>query len=155
MDNIVEVNFLDIKENEKYVEEAKKVLLVCFKEENLIDKNLYINVVLTNPENIRKINREQRNIDSATDVLSFPMFEKEEIKDLNLGHLEVLGDIVISIKQVEKQAEEYGHGFEREFAYMLVHGFYHIIGFDHMEEADKRIMRKQEEKILTKLNITR
>lgn len=155
LDKVVEVNFLDIEENKQYVEEIEKVIMVCFKEENLIGKNLYINVVLTNPQNIRKINKKHRNIDSETDVLSFPMFEKEELESINLEHLEVLGDIVISIDQVKKQGEEFGHGFEREFAYMLVHGFYHILGFDHIEEEDKKIMRRQEEKILNKLNITR
>ena len=68
---------------------------------------------------------------------------------------EVLGDIIISIPQVEAQAEEYGHSFEREFAYMLVHGFYHLRGYDHIEKEDKKIMREKEERVLAKLNITR
>jgi len=84
------------------------------------------------------------------------MFEKEEIVNLkNLIIEEVLGDIIISIERVREQAEEYGHSFEREFSYMLVHGFYHLMGYDHMEENDKKIMRSKEENILNKLNILR
>ena len=66
-----------------------------------------------------------------------------------------MGDIVISIEKVEEQAKEYGHSFEREFAYMLVHGFYHLMGYDHIQEEDKVIMRVKEEKVLKKLGIRR
>jgi len=151
----IETEFLDIEQNEEYVELAEKVIKRCFEEENL-DKKLYINIILTNPENIRKINNEYRNIDKETDVLSFPMFEQEEIQNLENSVIEeVLGDIVISIERVKEQAEEYGHSFDREFSYMLVHGFYHLMGYDHMEENEKQKMRSKEENILNKLNITR
>ena len=88
------------------------------------------------------------------------MFEKEEIEQIvqkkeKQKLPEVLGDIVISIPQVEKQAIEYGHSFERELSYMVVHGFYHLMGYDHIEEEDKKKMRPKEEAILTKLHITR
>ena len=87
------------------------------------------------------------------------MFEKKEIdekiKNNDFEHEDVLGDIVISIEKVEEQAKEYGHSFEREFAYMLVHGFYHLMGYDHIEDDDKVIMRKKEEIVLNKLGITR
>lgn len=122
-----EINFLEINEKKEYEEIIRKVLKACFQEEKLENSKLYINVVLTNPENIRKLNKEYRNIDKETDVLSFPMFEKEEIKKLKLEYEDVLGDIVISIDRVKEQAEEYGHSFEREFSYMLVHGFYHLL----------------------------
>ena len=151
--DIAEINFLDINENKEYIDILKRVLEKCFEEEKLIDKNLYINVVLTNPVNIRKMNKEYRNIDKETDVLSFPMFEKGELekrKDLNQ---DILGDIVISIDRVKEQSEEYGHSFERELAYMAVHGFYHLMGYDHIEENDKNIMRQKEENILEKLKI--
>ena len=151
----IETEFLDIKENDKYTILAEKVIKKCFEEEKLREK-LYINIILTNPENIRKLNSKFRNIDKETDVLSFPMFEKEEINTLENSIIEeVLGDIVISIEKVKEQAEEYGHSFEREFSYMLVHGFYHLMGYDHMEENDKKIMRSKEENILNKLNILR
>lgn len=150
---VTEINFLDIEENEEYIKILNKVLKKCFKVEDLNDKNLYINIVLTNPENIRKMNKEYRNIDKETDVLSFPMFEKEELekrKDLNQ---DVLGDVVISIDRVKEQAIEYGHSFERELSYMAVHGFYHLMGYDHMEENDKILMRQKEENILQNLKI--
>ena len=148
-----EINFLDIEEKKMYVDILNTVLEECFIQEKLNEKNLYVNIVLTNPENIRKMNREYRDIDKETDVLSFPMFEREELegrKDLNE---DILGDIVISIERVYEQAKEYGHSFERELAYMVVHGFYHLIGYDHIEENDKKEMRQKEEDILQKLKI--
>ena len=150
---IAEINFLDIPENKEYEELIKKVLKTCFKEEKLEQKKLYVNVVLTNPENIRKINKEHRNIDKETDVLSFPMFEKEELENIKTISEDILGDIVVSIERVKKQSIEYNHSFERELAYMIVHGFYHIMGYDHMEEEEKKVMRQKEETILKILNI--
>ena len=87
------------------------------------------------------------------------MFEKEEIdkikEDLNLEYDDILGDMVISIEQVKIQSIEYGHTFERELSYMVVHSFYHLLGYDHVEEKDKKIMREKEENVLSKLNINR
>ena len=125
---------------------------------------MYISITLTEPAEIEKINKQYRNIDRPTDVLSFPMFEKEELNNFieeNLKNTDVnmqgdiLGDVVISIPKVYEQAEEYGHSFERELAYMVVHGFYHLMGYDHMEEEDKKIMREKEENVLSKLGIKR
>ena len=158
MNKITEVHFMDINKNNDYVELINTVMETAFKEENLNNKNVYINIILTNPENIRKTNKQYRNIDKETDVLSFPMFEKEEIDNLKTHKnliQEVLGDIMISIERVELQANEYGHSFERELAYMLVHGFYHLMGYDHIEEEDKKQMRAKEEIVLNKLNIIR
>lgn len=158
MHNFSEVNFLDIKENEEYINLTEKVLSKAFEVEKIDKLNLYINVILTNPENIRKTNKKYRNIDKETDVLSFPMFEKDEIEDLKVNGNEIedtLGDIMISVQRVEEQAKEYGHSFEREFSYMLVHGFYHLMGYDHIEECDRIVMREKEEKVLEILNITR
>ena len=73
----------------------------------------------------------------------------------NFNDCDVLGDLVISIPKVYEQAEEYGHSFERELAYMCVHGFFHLMGYDHIIESDKVIMRKKEDEILNKLGITR
>lgn len=158
MDKFIETNYIDIEENVKYEEIIKTVIEQCFKEEGLDKVNIYINVIFTNPEKIKEINNEFRKIDKSTDVLSFPMFEKSELEDLskfNTEPAEVLGDIVISIQQVEKQAIEYGHSFERELAYMTVHGFYHLMGYDHMQNDEKVIMREKEENILNKLKISR
>ncbi len=146
----VEIEYLDIAEKKEYETIINSVIEACFKIEKLNELDLYVSIILTNPENIKKINKEYRNIDKETDVLSFPMFEKDEINNLNnLNHEEVLGDIVISIQKVQNQAVEYGHSFERELSYMVVHGFYHLMGEDHIKEEDKKIMREKEEKVLT------
>lgn len=152
---VVEINFLDIEENEEYKNIINTVAEECFKEEKLQNKNLYINVILTNPKNIKETNKKYRNIDKETDVLSFPMFEKEELVDFQSNCQEVLGDIIISIDRVKEQAEEYGHSFQRELSYMVVHGFYHLMGYDHMEEQDKIQMRAKEEEVLSVLKIER
>ena len=154
-----QLEYLDLEENKEYEEIIKKVVEQCFKEEKIENSKLYISVTLTNPEHIHEINKQYRNVDRETDVLSFPMFEKseidEKIKKQDFEHEDVLGDIVISIEKVKEQAKEYGHSFEREFAYMIVHGFYHLMGYDHIKEEDKIIMRPKEEKVLDKLGITR
>lgn len=150
-----EINYLELEENIEYEKHIKHIINECFKEEKIDKKKLYINVVLTTPENIRKINKDQRNIDKETDVLSFPMYEKEDIGQVPDEQFDVLGDIVISIEKVKEQAEEYGHSFERELSYMVVHGFYHLMGYDHMVEEDKVKMREREENILNKLDIKR
>lgn len=160
MQEVVEINFLDIEEKQELKEFAKQVVSTCFSEEKLNNLNFYLSITLTSPKEIHKLNKEYRNVDKETDVLSFPMFEKEEIDNIieiqkkNLVP-EPIGDIVISIEKVEEQAREYGHSFERELSYMIVHGFYHIMGYDHIEEKDKVVMRPKEEKILEILKQTR
>ena len=156
MKRFAEIEYVNFEENKELENLINKVLEECFKTEKIDDYKLYISVTLTNPEYIRKLNKEYRNIDKETDVLSFPMFEKYEIKGLNsLEFEETLGDIVVSIERVEEQAKEYGHSFERELAYMIVHGFYHLMGEDHMNDEEKAIMRVKEENVLGKLNIVR
>ena len=154
-----EITYLDIEENKEYEELAKKVIEKCFQIEKMTNTKLVITITFTNPENIRKINKQYRNIDRETDVLSFPMFEREELqeklKNNSFTHEDILGDIVISIEQVEKQAKEYEHSFERELSYMIVHGFYHLMGYDHMVEDEKQEMREKEDRVLESLNITR
>ena len=154
-----EIVYDGIDEKEEYKNVIEKVLSQCFKEEKLENSKLCITVTLTTPETIQEINKRYRNIDRATDVLSFPMFEKDEldkkIQKNDFENEDILGDIVVSVDKVKEQAIEYGHGFERELSYMIVHGFYHLMGYDHIEEEDKKIMRKKEEYILEKLNISR
>lgn len=156
MQELIDIDFLETEEDEKLKDLIIKVLSTCFEIKNIKG---YIGITLTNNENIRNFNKEYRNIDKETDVLSFPIMEKEELDSLEIDQNVVkqimLGDIVISIPKVKEQAKEYGHSFEREFAYMLVHGYCHLIGYDHIEEQDKVVMRKEEENILNKLNITR
>ncbi len=153
--NLVEIEYVDVEQNKEYDELINKVVKRCFEIENILSKNLYISITLTTPAEIKKINAEYRNIDKETDVLSFPMFEKNEICNISGENPDVLGDIVISIKRVKEQAEEYGHSFERELAYMIVHGFYHLMGYDHEKEDDKLDMRAHEEKVLESLSILR
>lgn len=153
--NLAEIEFLEIEENKEYVDLINKVIKKCFETEKLINSNLYISIILTNPSNIKEINKNYRNIDKETDVLSFPMFEKEELENYKSDIIENLGDVIISIERVKEQAIEYEHSFERELSYMIVHGFYHLMGYDHMEEKDKVVMREKEENILKALDITR
>ncbi len=153
MRKVVDIEFLEIPQTDDYNGLIDMVLGECFKEENLLDSKLYISVILTNPDEIQQMNKEYRKIDKTTDVLSFPMYERDEIPHLNKEIEEPIGDIVISVERVRKQAKEYEHSFERELAYMLVHGFYHIMGYDHMEEMEKKEMRAKEDVILNRLNI--
>ena len=154
-----EIVYDGIDEKEEYKNVIEKVLSQCFKEEKLEDSKLCVTVTLTTPKTIQEINKQYRNIDRATDVLSFPMFEKDEldskIQENDFENEDILGDIVVSVEKVNEQAIEYGHSFERELSYMIVHGFYHLMGYDHIEEDDKKVMREKEENILGKLSISR
>lgn len=154
-----EILYQGIEPKKEYDEIVKKVLTQCFEEEKLNQSKLCITITLTTPQNIQKINKAYRGIDKATDVLSFPIFERDElaqkISQNEFIQEDILGDIIISIEKVEEQAEEYQHSFERELSYMLVHGFYHLMGYDHIEEVDKIEMRPKEEKILSDLEINR
>ena len=155
----VELVYKDVEENKDNEAIINQVVNKCFSVEKIEKLNLYLSVTLTTPNEIRKINNEFRNIDKETDVLSFPMFEKNEIEEMVVSGkneiVEALGDIVISVDRVKEQAVEYGHSFERELAYMVVHGFYHVMGYDHIVEEDKVVMRAKEENVLNLLNIVR
>lgn len=155
----IDIEYLNVEPNEKYEEIISKVLNKCFEEENLPQNKLSVSIMLTDLKNIRSLNCKHRNIDKETDVLSFPMFEKEEIDKKvaknDFQTEDILGDMVICIPKVEEQAKEYGHSFERELSYMVVHSFYHLMGYDHMEEKPKKEMRQKEEYILKQLGITR
>lgn len=125
-----------------------------------IDEKCEVNVMFADNEQIREINREQRSIDRATDVLSFPFLDAKNgditvsDEDFYEGYLS-LGDIVISLERAKEQAEEYGHSFEREVGFLTCHSMLHLLGYDHIDEADRVIMRKKEEEILKKLKLTR
>lgn len=152
MRQIVDINYEQIKKSEEHEKLIQEIVEKCFKEEKLDKTDLYLSITLSNEEYIQKINKQTRNIDNPTDVLSFPIFEKEEIPKEKTGILDVLGDIIICIPIIEKQAKEYKHSTKRELAYMVVHGFYHLMGYDHIEEQDKKEMRKKEENILSKID---
>jgi metalloprotein, YbeY family len=138
--------FLDEKKIENFI---KFILENEYKEE--YGKNdYYLSLLIADNKIIKQINKEYRNKDTETDVISFAYNETE-----NIGGLNVLGDIIISLEKVKNQSKEYGHSEEREFYYVLCHGMLHLLGYDHIEEEDKKIMRKREEEILEKFNYTR
>lgn len=121
-----------------------------------IDVPCMISVMLTDEEGIREVNREFRGVDSATDVLSFPMnelvagaFNADECEyDMDTGCI-LLGDMMISVPRCEKQGEEFGHGYKREIMYLTVHSVLHLLGYDHVDEGEmKRLMRAREKEIM-------
>ena len=115
-----------------------------------------VNVLLTDNDSIHEINNQQRNIDRATDVLSFPLIDYSRCDnfDLTTGEL-LLGDIVISIDKVYEQAAEYNHSKTRELAFLVAHSMLHLSGYDHMEEDERKVMEDMQEKILTTKGYTR
>lgn len=125
-----------------------------------------VELLLTMNEEIREINKEYREIDRATDVLSFPMIEYERPAqfdfleeddsyfDLDTGEL-MLGNIVISKEKVLSQAEEYGHSVKREYAFLIAHSMLHLLGYDHMEEEERAVMEAKQREVLGQLGITR
>ena len=153
MEEFVEVNYEEIQSEIEFEELIKSVVKMCFETENLDKTDLYLSVTLSEEEYIHRINKEYRGVDKPTDVLSFPMFQKGEIPLEKTGIPDILGDIIICIPIVKRQAIEYEHSFKRELAYMLVHGFYHLMGYDHLQDDEKKEMRQKEEHVLSKLNI--
>lgn len=132
-----------------------KAINICLEEEGITDtSNFEVSITFVDNESIKNLNKEYRNIEKETDVLSFPQYES--IKEINkLSEIICLGDIVISLEKAIEQAQEYNHSFERELIYLVVHSMYHLMGYDHIEENDKKIMRKKEELTMNKLKILR
>lgn len=156
---------LEVTEN--FIERLSNVCDFSLKEEG-VECQYQISLLFVDNEEIREINNETRNIDRATDVLSFPMLDFEDKKVFNEMYLNydfdetfkdgdelILGDMVLSLERALEQSEEYGHSYEREVSYLVVHSILHLLGYDHMEEDDKKRMRKREEEILNKLQIRR
>jgi len=149
-----------------YEELVKRVIAACMDYEEC-PYDAEINVLFTDDENIRQINREYRSIDAPTDVLSFPAVEYDIPGDFSrleddvasffnpeTGEL-ILGDIVISVDRAVMQAEEYGHTIEREIAFLTAHSMFHLFGYDHMAEEDAKIMEQKQEAVLEELQIRR
>lgn len=121
-----------------------------------------VSILLVENEEIQRINREYRNKDCVTDVLSFPMLEMKDGKfavkpdelDMEDGKL-FLGDIVVSVPKAIEQANEYGHKNERELAFLTLHGLMHLLGYDHESPPDSEIMEKKQEQILSDIGLTR
>lgn len=140
----------------------KDVFAAVAKEYNLPD-NAYVELTVADGETIREVNKEYRDVDSVTDVLSFPNlqvrlpFNAEDYPDdvdMATGEL-LLGEIMLCYDRAVEQSREYGHSVERECAYLVLHGLLHLLGYDHMTDGEKTEMRAAEEKILTGMGITR
>lgn len=137
----------------------KNIVKEVLKQENCTD-NYEISISLVSNEEIKDLNKEYRNIDSATDVLSFPMINFKNPKE---DHWQIegfdeelpLGDIVISIEKAKEQSQEFGHSFKRELAFLLAHGMLHLLGYDHEDKNQETIMFQKQEEILDKLHIRR
>ena len=142
-----------------------KLIKTANKYSKFNQRKFKVDISFVDEEQIRTLNREQRHIDKETDVLSFPTlnlvpFQKVKLKDFKddidpVSHLLLLGDIIICESVAKRNAEEYGHSYERELCYLVVHGFLHLLGFDHVHEEDKKVMRALEEAVLKKYKITR
>jgi probable rRNA maturation factor len=114
-----------------------------------------VDITIVDDEEIHQLNRDYRGVDRPTDVLSFALDEDDEDEpELLEGQLHLLGDIIISAETATRQAEEFGHGLEREIVYLAVHGLLHLLGYDHMVEEDKVIMRAKEEEALSAINLS-
>jgi len=152
---------------EEIIKKIQEVSEFALREEGVLGE-YQISLLFVDNEEIRKINNETRNIDKATDVLSFPMLDFEEgkvYKDMYIGfnfdetykdgEELILGDMVLSLERAKEQSEDFGHSYEREVCYLVIHSILHLLGYDHMIEEEKIRMREREEDILNKFNIKR
>jgi len=139
-------NRQDVLEITAHMEEAIKKALEAVLNREGLEGDFEVSVSFVINEEIKELNREYRNVDSETDVLSFPM--NEEFEGVN-----ILGDIVISTQKIIEQAEEFDHSREREMIYLTVHSMLHLLGYDHMVEDEKSLMRAKEKEIMKELNI--
>ncbi len=145
------------EEGQQVTEEILKTMesaaAYCLELEDIDQERTEISVTFVEAEEIRELNRDYRDNDKVTDVLSFPQFD--DLNDIpDFGEI-CLGDVVICKERAEEQAEEFGHSFEREIIYLFTHSILHLLGYDHMEEEEKREMRAREEEVMTHLGIER
>lgn len=139
-------------ETDEIVEEVdavQAVLEIAIKNQNL--DNIEFNVILVDNPYIHKLNKEHRNIDRETDVITFAL---EDYKDIVYENYRLLGDIYISIDKAKEQATLYEHSLKRELCFLAVHGFLHLLGYDHMEEEEEKVMFGLQEVILNEAGIT-
>lgn len=140
----------ETKEEIKELETIKELMKFAIKYENL--GNVEFNIIIVDNEYIHTLNREHRGIDRETDVITFAL---EDYEDITYEDYRLLGDIYISIDKARSQAEEYGHSFLRELSFLAVHGFLHLLGYDHMKEEDEKVMFARQEMILDEFGIKR
>ena len=122
--------------------------------ENLDEQRCELSVTFVDLDEIHELNKIHRGVDSPTDVLSFPQFEDVCEEAPEEGEI-CLGEVVICRDKAAQQAEEFGHSFEREILYLFVHSVLHLLGYDHMEDDEKRVMRTREEKIMEHIDVLR
>jgi len=143
--------FNETEENlEKELNELKDLLENICKDESLGDGEF--NIIIVDNKKIQELNKEYRNIDKVTDVISFALEDDETYK---LDNYRMLGDIYICIEKTYSQAEEYGHSFKRELSFLAVHGLLHLLGYDHMTEEEEKIMFSKQEEVLNRYGIER
>ncbi len=147
MDNISFFNETNevVKDEQLLTEIAKYAL----KKEQI--ENAYFNVIFVDNDYIKNINRDYRGKDVATDVITFALEDNEDVK----LEIRILGDIFISLDKASEQAIEYNHSLTRELAFLLVHGFYHLLGYDHMTNEEEKIMMAKQEEVLNEFGIHR
>ena len=135
------------------MEKLNQAASAIFEAEGVDMERAEISLTLVSLEEIRELNRDYRDVDRETDVLSFPQYECIEEMPAE-GEL-CLGDVVICLDKVKSQAEEFGHSFEREFVYLFAHSLLHLLGYDHMEDDEKAVMRAKEEATMKEINLLR
>lgn len=148
--NTIEI-FNNTNENIEEISTVKEVLERGLKKEKL--KNVSFNIILVDNEYIHKLNKDYRNIDRETDVITFALEDDDSV--ILPDNDRILGDIYISIDKARSQAEEYGHSFKRELCFLAVHGFYHLLGYDHQTKEEEEIMFKKQEEVLEEYGVTR
>lgn len=154
------VKYIEERSSKNINAEIDQIVYLILNYEKIYVDTVNVSIQVLSKEEIRNINKEYRGIDKSTDVLSFPIFEKKELDmikeekniDKMIKELE-LGDIFICLEVVEEHAKEYETGILREILYMITHGMCHLLGYDHIEEQDKKVMRDLEEEILNKIGV--
>jgi len=140
----------ETKEEIKELKEVEKVIDIAIKHQKL--DNLEFNIIIVDNTYIHELNKTYRGIDRPTDVISFALEDNKDF--VSIDH-RVLGDIYISIDKAREQANEYGHSLKREICFLSVHGFLHLLGYDHMKEEDEKVMFSLQEEILNEAGITK
>ena len=121
-----------------------------------VSEDVEVSIALVDDDYIRQLNLQYRHIDRPTDVLSFAMREgMEDQEEFDFYEEELLGDVVVSLERARAQAAEYGHSFEREVGFLVVHGILHLLGYDHELDEERAVMRQKEEEILNSLDLSR
>lgn len=139
--------------SQEILDTMEKAAACALNFEGIDAENIEISVTFVDENEIRELNAHYRDVDSVTDVLSFPQFDDPE-EYPEEGEI-CIGDVVICEAQAARQAKEFGHSYEREIIYLFTHSILHLLGYDHMEEAEKQVMRAREEEIMEKLGIRR